>query len=142
MKRSAVILWCGLFLLTSLGCATIKGERPKKGAARVTYTDFEDIQIPKGLKLKKGKSLFYESGCYRMGYFYYTGRVDASSLTEYFKNSMTASGWALLNNFKYRHYLLNFVKGDRSCIILIEDGMLYTKVHLWVGPLERQVEVK
>lgn len=141
MKGVAITLCCILFLLTGLGCATIKGEG-SKGAARVTYTEFEDIQIPKDLKLNRGKSFVYESGRYRMGYLYYTGRVDADSLTEYFKNSMAALGWVLLNNFKYRQYLLNFVKGDRSCIILIEDKRFTTKVHLWVGPLERSVDVK
>ncbi len=139
--KKAILLLC-IVALIGVGCSTLKGGRTSKAKGTAIYTDFEDVQIPKGLKLKKGKSLFYESGHYRVGYFYYTGRVDPASLNEYFKNSLTASGWVLLNNFKYRNYLLNFVKGDRSCTVLIEDGTFSTKVHLWIGPLERQVEVK
>ncbi len=133
MKKGILIV---LALAFVFGCATLKGG-PKEGKTeQPLYADFSDIAIPKGLKLDKKRSLVFESGTHRNGYLLYKGRVEPSSLAEYFKTVLTASGWVLLNNFKYGNYVLNFSKEGRSCIILIEESLLNTKVHLWVGPIE------
>lgn len=127
-----------LVLAFVLGCATLKAGREEGKTERPThvYADFTDIAIPKWLKLDKKRSLVFESGAHRNGYLLYKGRVEPSSLAEYFKTVLTGSGWTLLNNFKYGNYVLNFSKEGRSCIILIEEGLLDTKVHIWVGPIE------
>lgn len=134
--RKGVFLTLALVLV--LGCATFKGGREEAKTEQPTYayTDFSDIAIPKWLKLDKKRSLVFESGAHRNGYLLYKGRVEPTSLAEYFKTTLTGSGWVLLNNFKYGNYVLNFSKEGRSCIILIEEGLLNTKVHIWVGPIE------
>lgn len=135
MRLSVLV---ALVLVFSLGCATLKGGREEGKTEQPTYAyaDFTDIAIPKWLKLDKKRSMVFESGTHRNGYLLYKGRVEPSSLAEYFKTTLTGSGWTLLNNFKYGNYVLNFSKEGRSCIILIEEGLLNTKVHIWVGPIE------
>jgi len=143
--REKLVLFITVFCLSVLGCKTLGiVEGTGKGATSTTVlSDFSDIPIPRELKLDKKKSLLFEGGPYKSGYFVYKGRVEASSLAEYFKNALQGYGWVLLNNFKYRHYLLNFIKEreQRSCIILIEEGFWTTKVHLWVGPTEGKFKV-
>lgn len=135
MRKGIRGLVVGLLVL-AMGCSTFQGgKKGEEGPPPSLSSDFQDISIPSGLKLDKGRSLLFEGGGMKSGYFLYKGRLEPSSLAEYFKNSLTASGWTLLNNFKYGNYVLNFRKGQRSCIILIEEGTLTTKVHIWVGPV-------
>ncbi len=49
---------------------------------------------------------------------------------------MQKDGWKLINSFKYREYLLNFVKEDRACVITVEEETFTTTVHIRVGPIE------
>jgi len=144
MKRKLALVVVIFCLSLFFGCRTLGiGEGSEKTTTPTTLpSDFSDIPIPKELKLDKKSSLLFEGGPYKSGYFVYKGRVEASSLAEYFKNALQGYGWVLLNNFKYRHYLLNFIKEkeQRSCIILIEEGFWTTKVHLWVGPTEGKLK--
>lgn len=135
MRRFALASFVVLLSL-AVGCSTLGRKKGEEMPAPSAYSDFQDISIPSGLKLDKGRSLLFEGGGLKSGYFLYKGRLEPSSLAEYFKGTLTASGWTLLNTFKYGNYLLNFRKGERSCIILIEEGTLATKVHIWVGPIE------
>jgi len=143
MRRKLVLLFT-IFCLSVLGCKTVGIEKGTERSATPTtiFSDFSDIPIPKELKLDKKSSLLFEGGPYKSGYFVYKGRVEASSLAEYFKNALQGYGWVLLNNFKYRHYLLNFIreKEQRSCIIHIKEGFWTTEVHLWVGPIEGKLK--
>lgn len=98
------------------------------------YLDFDDIQIPREMKLDKKKSLVYGSGPSKAGILIFSGRVEASSLASFFQDNMQNTGWRMLSIFKYRDYLICFLKGDRVCVITILDNFWFTIVEVRIGP--------
>jgi hypothetical protein len=92
--------------------------------------------IPSDLSLDKKKSFVYSTSRSKVGILILEGRVEPSSLAGFFQSNMQKDGWRLLSSFKYREYLLNFVKEDRACVIIIEEKTFVTVVSIRVGPIE------
>ncbi len=88
------------------------------------------------MKLNKKESFVYATSRSRVGILIYEGSVDPGSLADFFQNNMQKDGWRLISSFKYREYLLNFVKEDRACVISIEDRTFSTAANIRVGPIE------
>lgn len=102
------------------------------------YYDFEDILIPEEMKLDKERSFVYESPGLKAGILVFSGRVEVTSLVQFFKENMAKDNWKLLNSFKYKGYMMNFQKPDKSCMISIVDGTFSTSLEIWVGPISKQ----
>jgi hypothetical protein len=135
----AVILFLVALMLP--GCMTArKGETsPVSKEARASYYDFDDILIPSELSLDKKNSLIYTTGRLKAGILVLGGRVEPASLASFFQNNMQKDGWSLLSSFKYRQYLLVFLKEDRVCVIMITEKTFSTAAEVRVGPIEQGV---
>jgi len=105
--------------------------------ARASYYDFEDILIPSELGLDKKNSFVYATSRSKVGILVFEGRVEPSSLATFFQNNMQKDGWSLLSSFKYRQYLLTFLKEDRACVITINEKSFTTTTEVRVGPIEQ-----
>ena len=124
-----------------LSCASTNKQKTESPASsergeRALYSDFDDILVPSDLKLDKKKSFVYGTTRSRVGVLIYEGRVDPASLSDFFQNNMQKDGWRLLGSFKYREYLLHFVKDDRACVITIEEKSFTTLTSIRLGPIE------
>jgi len=145
---SAIIMIVSLILLP--GCATtLKDVSSKEEATDVkllkpqplpVYYDFEDISIPPELTLDKERSFIYETSIIKAGILVFKGRIDVSSLVAFFHENMKKNNWVFINSFKYKGYILNFQKEDKSCLITLYDKAFNTIVEVRVGPLHGKVE--
>jgi len=146
MRALILILFSFLFLLTS--CApTVNSSRksipsgsdlqaqdiPVRGAPD-SYYDFEDILVPKEMKLVTSSSLLFETPQLKAGVIFFEGRVDPVSLFDFFVNNMPKDNWQLRSYFKYGRYMLVFEKPDKDCIISINEKALTTELEMWVTP--------
>ncbi len=100
------------------------------------YYDFDDILIPREMKLQHKLSFVFEGPHVKTGVLVFKGRVDPVSLTTFFINNMMKDGWQLSSSFKYRRTILVFTKPDRDCIINIIDDRLSTSMEIWIAPKE------
>ncbi|ETR71844.1 MAG: lipoprotein [Candidatus Magnetoglobus multicellularis str. Araruama] len=135
-----------LCLMTN-GCLTAlskndKKNRPKTGLRQPTslYYDFGDVLIPKELKIVQEPSFIYRTGGYACGLMILKGRVELTSLINFFSNNMVKDNWRLLSTFKSPRTLLLFQKDNRWCIITITEGRftMSTEVAIWVAPTGAQ----
>jgi hypothetical protein len=104
---------------------------------RASYYDFDDILIPSDLSLDKKNSLVFTAGRSKVGILVFEGRVEPSSLATFFQSNMQKEGWSLLSSFKYRQYLLIFLKEERTCVITITDKTFCTRAEVRVGLIEQ-----
>jgi hypothetical protein len=133
------------FLLAGFGCAsTKKAEQPPpkgqaekikaaKGPMPVTY-DFKDILVPAELSLDRKKSFVYSTPSFAAGVLVFEGYVSGESLLNFFTSNMAKDGWILRSSFRYGRAILNFEKGERSCLINIAESPFNTQVEIWVAP--------
>jgi hypothetical protein len=110
---------------------------PQDKRQRTSYYDFDDILIPSELTMDKKNSFVYGTTQSKVGVLIFEGRVEPSSLANFFQNNMQNDGWRLISSFKYREYLLNFLKEDRVCVITITEKSFSTTVEVRVGPIEQ-----
>ena len=145
-KRTVGVLSVCIFLVVIGGCAELtlssKKESAGEGGREVaplspTYSEFNDVRIPSEMELDRDESVVYESHNLRMGVLYYSGKAELPDVVEFFKKYMTKDKWELINSFQHKSYVLNFVKGDRSCIIFAEQKVGKTNVQIWLGPLQK-----
>jgi hypothetical protein len=141
-NRFAVSFLSALVALALItGCSRLGWERKKtsKEPPRVgeqsRYYHFEDVLIPGELKVKMAESFIYETTSLRVGRLVFSGRVQASSLLNFFASSMEKDGWELVNKFGFKDVVLNFSKTNRNCTINIYDKPVNTIVEVWVGPV-------
>jgi hypothetical protein len=129
----------GLAMVT--GCSRLGWERkktpkePARVGAQARYYYFEDVLIPGELKAKMAESFIYETTSLRVGRLVFSGRVQASSLLNFFTSNMEKDGWTLMNKFGFKDVVLNFSKSNRNCAINIYDKAVNTIVEVWVGPV-------
>jgi hypothetical protein len=139
----AVALGLSVMVLAS-GCTSLKGKQisssptaanqKTKPANAPVYYDFGDILLPKELKVDKGESFVFNTPSLTAGVLTLTGRVDVSSLTNFFENKMAADGWYLISPIKSPRSKMLFKKESRWCVISIRGGQLSTVVEVWVAP--------
>jgi len=106
---------------------------PTRGAPD-SYYDFDDILVPKEMKLVPNSSLLFETPQLKAGVIFFEGRVDPVSLFDFFTNTMPKDNWSLRSYFKYGRYILVFEKSDKDCIISINEKALKTELEMWVTP--------
>ncbi len=131
-------------LLAGAGCSTDKkaetffeeteGQEVEASGPAPIYYDFKDISIPAELSLVRKKSFVYSTPTFTAGVLVFEGRVTGNSLVNYFSSSMAKDGWVLRSSFRYGRVILIFEKGERSCLIGIEESTLTSQVEVWVAP--------
>ncbi len=144
MRRS--ILAAGLIVALALatGCSFFQSSsEPAEGAGAGTtrgmgavgrYYDFDDIQVPLGLKLNKDKSILFNVGSFKAGLMVFSDNLEVESLINFFIDSMTKDNWVLKSSFKYPQVALFFAKRSKTCVINIIESTFSTTVQIWVAP--------
>ena len=128
-----------LTLLTA-GCSstpqkTAGGEaKEKEGKNSPLYYDFEDVLVPRELKLNTESSFVYHSSGLTAGVLVFRSEVERNSLIRFFENNMTKDNWQYVSSFKSPRTLLLFKKENRWCVINITENRWDTWVGIWVAP--------
>lgn len=144
MWKKLVLLAVALFFMA--GCSGMKKE-PEEGTVyepveqvpedeeiNQKYYDFEDIPLPKEMKLNPDNSILFESRDIRAGMLSFSGRVDSESLFDYFQISMPDEGWRLISYIKYGTYILTFDKPEKLCIVRIIEKSFSSELQMWISP--------
>lgn len=97
------------------------------------YYDFNDILVPAELKIDKDESFVYATPNFASGVLVLDGFVDSDSLVAFFKDNMAKDGWFLRSSFRYRRTILVYQKGNRDCLITIDERVHNTHVEIWVA---------
>jgi len=123
-----------LVLLAALllaGCAQMgsfntdsRNEVPEEKMTPQPYhpAEFRDLLIPSELDWVRDKSMVVKTDSFAGGVLYFSGRVEVSSLTDYFITSMRNSGWKLVGSVKYRDVLMAFNKPYKTATIVISEA--------------------
>ncbi len=140
-----LLVWTlAVFLLIGAGCSTTQkeaewseesdGQPTEISGPAPIYYDFDDISIPAELSLVPKKSFVYSTPAFTAGVLVFKGGVAGDSLVNFFSSSMAKDGWVPRSSFRYGRVILSFEKGERSCLISIEESTLTTQVEVWVAP--------
>ncbi len=143
MLKKFVLLTMVLFLF---GCVNLRGDSdtetvyqpldasPESEPITHKYYDFDDIPIPREMKINAKESILFESQNVKSGMLSFTGRVDSDSLFNYFEVSMANEGWRLISYIKYGTYILAFEKPEKLCIVRIIDRSFTSELQIWISP--------
>ena len=107
-------------------------EKEEKNAP--LYYDFDDVLIPRDLKLNSKSSFVYHTSGLTAGILVFTSKVERSSLIQFFENNMAKDNWKAVSIFKSPRTLLIFQKENRWCVINITDNKWDTLVEIWAAP--------
>lgn len=133
-----------LMLLLSAACSstskTTEGSeaREKDEKTAPLYLDFEDVLVPRDLKLKTNSSFVYHTSGMTAGVLAFTSKIERNSLIQFFENNMAKDNWQAVSSFKSPRTLLLFQKENRWCVINITDNNWDTQVEIWVAPFSGQ----
>jgi hypothetical protein len=64
------------------------------------YYDFEDVLVPRDLKLKAKSSFVYHTSGITAGVLIFTSKVERNSLIQFFENNMAKDNWQAVSSFK------------------------------------------
>ena len=101
-----------------------------------SYLDFSDILIPFGLKVVSKETFVLRSSGLTAGVLVLKGRVDQSSLINFFEINMIKDNWQLVSSFKLPRTLMLYHKDTRWCVINLFEGRFSTKLEIWVSPTQ------
>ena len=141
--RKTFILGLVMILFAALaGCSTLSTQdnaskdagKAKKAEPIGTYQEFDDVLIPKEMKLNDKDSFVFETPRFKTGVLIYSGRVDHVSLANFFETNMANDNWKLRSKMKYGRTILVFEKPDRDCIINIIDQAFKTILEVYLAP--------
>jgi len=135
LKKTFTYIVSALIILNLAGCSLLEREiEPADVAPTSSYFNFEDIKVPKRLKLDRKRSFVHDIAGFKAGTLYFSGNVEVNSLVAFFSDSMLKDGWRLKSSFRYPKMVLLFEKEGKSCIIIIEEEFMNTRVEIWVAP--------
>ena len=111
-------------------------EKDEKNAP--LYYDFDDVLVPRELKLNTKSSFVYHTSGAVGGVLIFKSKVERSSLIQFFENNMAKDNWQAVSSFKSPRTLLLFQKENRWCVINITDNRWDTLVEIWAAPFGGQ----
>jgi hypothetical protein len=140
---TVMCVWTALMLLAA-GCSVLPREKEgspakdaaKKNAKAPIYYEFEDVLIPKELKVNRDESFIYQTAGVSAGLLTLKARVEMGSLITFFEKNMREDNWRLISSFKSGRTMMLFQKENRWCVMNItQSGFDYsTRVEIWVAP--------
>lgn len=145
MKLMQLVL-ASLLVLSLGACATSGNKNTQKTTSDNAYLierakepvnfyyDFDDVLVPKEMKLNPKESLLFETPHVKAGLVKFSGRVEPVSLFNFFRTNMPKDGWQMRSYFKYGRYIIVFEKPEKDCIISITEGTLNTALEIWITP--------
>ena len=98
------------------------------------YYEFDDVQVPIGMKLNKERSILFKVGTFKAGLLVLSDNLESESLINFFVEGMAKDNWVLKSAFKYPSTALFFAKQGKSCVIHIKESTFNTEVEIWVAP--------
>jgi len=99
------------------------------------YYDFGDVLVPSELSVDDDATYVIESAGMRTGVMTLSGRVEKTSLVNFFKTGMVKDGWTAIASFRTpKRSILLFQKVNRWCVINILDHTMTTEVEIGVVP--------
>lgn len=100
-----------------------------------SLTDFRDLIIPGELTWVREKSVTLNTDSFKGGVLNFNGRVEVTSLMDFFDTSMKNDGWSSVGSIKSKDVLLTFTKENSSCIIRIMEGgaLGKTEVNIYIA---------
>ena len=109
-----------IVVLLLAGCAS--------APPRPIRSEFDDIQIPRGLKFHVDESTIIESPTVKAGRLIYTGLIEGTSLAQAFRGSLEGSGWRFIstNIIAGKGILQTYEKDGNSLQLHIEDRWWWT----------------
>jgi len=147
MRRLRLLQWMLLLVavLALAGCLgfgrseVVEDESPAAPVAPPgARFDFEDIQVPGGLKMNPEGRFIYETESIKTGVITFTGGGAATETLGFFQANMPKDGWSHLAGFKSSKSILIYTKPKKVCLIIVEParGAYESKVEIWVAPLK------
>ncbi|MEA2083344.1 MAG: hypothetical protein U9O82_03695 [Thermodesulfobacteriota bacterium] len=130
-------------MLSSGGCAYFNSDSDGKIAATSSSieedmiqpfypSNFRDIQVPGELKWDRKNSMSIKTASFAGGILCFKGRVEISSLTDFFTSSMKKDGWELVGSINYESVFLAFIKPSQTCMIKINETSFHTEVYIYI----------
>lgn len=147
-KQKRTLLSCigvvAVFFLIVTGCSGLGSKHresaiesiEKNEGTSTYYHEFEDILIPKELKVDNQSTYIVRAPGFLTGVLALKGRVERNSLIVFFNNNMMKDNWRPLGSFKSPRTstILLFQKENRWCVININEKKFYTYVEIGVVP--------
>jgi hypothetical protein len=129
-----------------IGCSTLSGD--KSGSSHnqqlsaggdsdptTIYYDFDDVVVPRELKVRRDATFIFEAAGLKAGLLSLKGRVDATSLIEFFETNMKKDNWRLVSLIKTPSTLMLYYKDSRISVIEIDEDSYYTYTRIWLAPV-------
>ncbi|WP_432738592.1 hypothetical protein [Maridesulfovibrio sp. FT414] len=147
MRTVIRILLVSMLFVALAGCLPGKNtssEEPVVATAGATesfeefvpYTEFDDIAVPNELSRVPEQSFVADRRDFKYGKIVLKGRVENTSLIDFFKNQMAKDNWSLDSSLTSIFSQLTFVKPYKSCTIRIIDGSYNTEVEIYAVELK------
>ncbi len=136
---------CVFSLAFAVGCSSLSGSSKGGGyqqssasgtsESATIYYDFDDVVVPKELKVRRDATFIYESVGLKAGLMSLKGRVDTTSLIDFFEVNMKKDNWRLVSLIKTPSTLMLFYKESRLCVIEIDEDSFNTYTRVWLAPV-------
>ena len=133
-----------VFLFVITGCGGLRSKKNESAIKSIEtkedtatyYHEFEDILLPKELKIDNDSTYVVQAPGFLTGVLALKGRVERNSLIVFFKNNMVKDNWRMLGSFKSprTNTILLFQKENRWCVINIKEEGFYTYAEIGVVP--------
>ena len=99
------------------------------------YYDFDDILVPKELKIVNDATVLVSTPGYTSGIMTLRGRVEKRSLTAFFVNNMEKDNWIRVSQIKSpASTIMIFRKPLKWAVITIREKDFFTYVEIGVSP--------
>lgn len=86
-----------------------------------TVGNYDDIEIPAGMKYNTKKSMSIRTESFRGGIIHYSGRIEMHSLKNFVIAAMKKNKWKLAGEVSYQNSILAFTKPSKTCMMNIES---------------------
>ena len=98
------------------------------------FAEFPDVPVPNDMSEKTSSTFvtFAPSG-EKCGVQEFSGRYDAVSLMNTLRKNMADNGWTLRSMLRSKESVLVFDKQERVCSIVINDGLIYTSMKVYMS---------
>ncbi len=106
---------------------------------RPQFYDFADIPVPTEMDLVSKESYVFQSGTLKAGMLTFKGRVDVTSLINFFQMAMPHESWKPKGGFRYKRSVLIFEKPDKMCVINLYEKTFYSYAEIYVAPSNGQL---
>ncbi len=103
---------------------------------------FEDVPVPFGFISLETESFAFQNDATRVALLKYTGSKIADQVVWFYKEQMPLYNWSPINIIEYERRILNYEKGQESCIVTVESKGRKSIVTIAISPKSRPMKVE